>query len=211
MARTSSSPRRARPPAAARRTTFRPPEPAADGDVERLAALVGAGPCQPPERVPPARAAPATHGLAAGEIARRDRDRAQHACPRNLGVLTQARAHRPRAGTAASIIYTADYARMRELLGFLIEDCCGGRAESARRWRRSPPARPAARPVEQDGRAGRDGMTIARRLAAEALGTALLLATSSSARGSWASASPAGMSRSPCSATRSPRGPGSSS
>ncbi len=28
-----------------------------------------------------------------------------------------------------SIIYTADYGRMRELLGFLVEDCCAGRPE----------------------------------------------------------------------------------
>lgn len=28
-----------------------------------------------------------------------------------------------------SIIYAADYGRMRELLGFLMEDCCAGRPE----------------------------------------------------------------------------------
>jgi hypothetical protein len=28
-----------------------------------------------------------------------------------------------------SIIYTADYDRMRVLLGFLMEDCCAGRPE----------------------------------------------------------------------------------
>lgn len=28
-----------------------------------------------------------------------------------------------------SIIYAADYDRMRDLLGFLMEDCCAGRAE----------------------------------------------------------------------------------
>ncbi len=28
-----------------------------------------------------------------------------------------------------SIIYSADYERMRDLLGFLVADCCGGRPE----------------------------------------------------------------------------------
>jgi DNA-binding transcriptional ArsR family regulator len=28
-----------------------------------------------------------------------------------------------------SIIYAADYGRMRDLLGFLMEDCCAGRPE----------------------------------------------------------------------------------
>ena len=66
-------------------------------------------------------------GLAAGEIAR-----ASAIVPSTLSThlaqlagagLIQARRE------SRSIIYTADYARMRELLGFLLEDCCAGAPE----------------------------------------------------------------------------------
>jgi ArsR family transcriptional regulator len=66
-------------------------------------------------------------GLPAGEIARR-----AHIVPStlstHLSVLTQAGLIHARR-ESRSIIYTADYARMRELLGFLLEDCCAGAPE----------------------------------------------------------------------------------
>lgn len=66
-------------------------------------------------------------GLAAGEIAR-----LAHIVPStlstHLSLLTQAGLIRGRR-ESRSIIYTADYARMRELLGFLLEDCCAGAPE----------------------------------------------------------------------------------
>lgn len=66
-------------------------------------------------------------GIAAGEIAR-VLDVPPSSLSANLNVL----AH---AGLAASrregrsIIYTADYAAMSGLLGFLMEDCCNGAPE----------------------------------------------------------------------------------
>jgi len=66
-------------------------------------------------------------GLAAGEIARATESRA-NTLSTNLNILVG-------AGLAASrrdgrsIIYTAGYERMRELLAFLMEDCCGGKPE----------------------------------------------------------------------------------
>jgi DNA-binding transcriptional ArsR family regulator len=66
-------------------------------------------------------------GLAAGEIARATGS-LPNTLSTNLGVLAA-------AGLAASrrdgrrIIYTAGYERMRDLLAFLMEDCCGGRPE----------------------------------------------------------------------------------
>ncbi|MBS0296342.1 MAG: helix-turn-helix transcriptional regulator [Proteobacteria bacterium] len=66
-------------------------------------------------------------GMAAGEIAR-----ATGCVPQtlsgNLTVLSHARLIASRR-EGRSIIYAADYARMRELLGFLMEDCCGGAPE----------------------------------------------------------------------------------
>lgn len=41
-----------------------------------------------------------------------------------------------------SIIYSADYDRMRDLLGFLVEDCCAGRPEIC-----APFAVPCGEPV----------------------------------------------------------------
>jgi len=66
-------------------------------------------------------------GMAAGEIAR-----ALGALPNtlsnNLGILSAAGLVSARR-EGRSIIYTAAYGRMRELLAFLMEDCCGGKPE----------------------------------------------------------------------------------
>jgi DNA-binding transcriptional ArsR family regulator len=67
------------------------------------------------------------HGMAAGEIARSTGSLA-NTLSANLNILAA-------AGLAAarregrSIIYTAGYERMRELLAFLMEDCCAGQPE----------------------------------------------------------------------------------
>ena len=79
-------------------------------------------------------------GLPAGEIARRI------GCPpntlsANLNLLNHAGLVRSlRQGR--SILYSAEYARMTELLGFLVEDCCGGAPEVC-----APLAAIAARPA----------------------------------------------------------------
>jgi len=66
-------------------------------------------------------------GLPAGEIAR-----AVGSVPQtlsgNLTILSHAGLIASRR-EGRSIIYSADYARMRDLLGFLMEDCCGGAPE----------------------------------------------------------------------------------
>jgi DNA-binding transcriptional ArsR family regulator len=68
-----------------------------------------------------------TGGMAAGDIARATGSLA-NTLSTNLNILAG-------AGLAASrrdgrsIIYTAGYDRMRELLAFLMEDCCGGKPE----------------------------------------------------------------------------------
>jgi DNA-binding transcriptional ArsR family regulator len=66
-------------------------------------------------------------GLAAGEIARR-LDVPPNTSSANLNVLSHAGLVRSRR-QGRSIIYTAEYDQMRTLLGFLIEDCCGGSPE----------------------------------------------------------------------------------
>jgi DNA-binding transcriptional ArsR family regulator len=66
-------------------------------------------------------------GLAAGEIARR-LDVPPNSLSANLNVLTHAGLVRARR-QGRSIVYTAQYDRMRDLLGFLVEDCCGGQPE----------------------------------------------------------------------------------
>jgi DNA-binding transcriptional ArsR family regulator len=66
-------------------------------------------------------------GMAAGEIARATGSLA-NTLSANLNVLAGAglvSSHRE----GRSIIYAAGYKRMRELLAFLMEDCCGGNAE----------------------------------------------------------------------------------
>jgi DNA-binding transcriptional ArsR family regulator len=66
-------------------------------------------------------------GIAAGEIARATGSLA-NTLSANLSLLAGAGLIRSRR-EGRSIIYAADYERMRELLAFLIEDCCGGNPE----------------------------------------------------------------------------------
>ena len=66
-------------------------------------------------------------GVAAGDIARK-LDVLPNTLSANLTVLANAGLiHARRDGR--SIIYSADYDRMSNLLGFLMEDCCNGNAE----------------------------------------------------------------------------------
>ena len=67
-----------------------------------------------------------TDGVAAGEIARRlnilpSTLSASLTVLSNAGLVVSRRDSR-------SIIYSADFAQMSKLLGFLMEDCCGGNA-----------------------------------------------------------------------------------
>jgi ArsR family transcriptional regulator len=66
-------------------------------------------------------------GMAAGEIARVTGSLA-NTLSTNLGILAAAGLVASRR-EGRSIIYTAGYDQMRELLAFLMEDCCGGNAE----------------------------------------------------------------------------------
>lgn len=66
-------------------------------------------------------------GLAAGEIARR-LAMLPNTLSANLNVLSHAGLIGSRRD-GRSIIYAADYAAMSGLLGFLMEDCCGGAPE----------------------------------------------------------------------------------
>ncbi|MGZ3376366.1 MAG: ArsR/SmtB family transcription factor [Phenylobacterium sp.] len=66
-------------------------------------------------------------GLAAGEIARATESLA-NTLSANLNILAAAGLVAARRD-GRSIIYTADYDRMRGLLAFLMEDCCGGKPE----------------------------------------------------------------------------------
>jgi len=66
-------------------------------------------------------------GLPAGEIAR-EVGALPNTLSSHLTILGHAGLVRSRRD-GRSIIYSADYDGMRMLLGFLIEDCCGGRAE----------------------------------------------------------------------------------
>lgn len=66
-------------------------------------------------------------GLAAGEIARRTGS-LPNTLSANLNLLSHAGlVHSRRDGR--SIIYTARYDAMRDLLSFLVEDCCSGSPE----------------------------------------------------------------------------------
>ena len=84
-------------------------------------------------------------GLAAGEIARATGS-LPNTLSTNLNILAA-------AGLAAarrdgrSIIYTAGYGQMRELLAFLMEDCCGGKPEIC-----APLAAVASRACAAEGR-----------------------------------------------------------
>jgi DNA-binding transcriptional ArsR family regulator len=66
-------------------------------------------------------------GMAAGEIARATGSLA-NTLSTNLNVLAGAGLVSSRR-EGRSIIYAAGYDRMGELLAFLVEDCCGGKAE----------------------------------------------------------------------------------
>src|SRR5271156_513703 len=66
-------------------------------------------------------------GLAAGEISR-SLETAANTMSAQLLVLSNAGLIRARRD-GRSIIYAVNYEAMRDLLVFLTEDCCGGRAE----------------------------------------------------------------------------------
>lgn len=66
-------------------------------------------------------------GLAAGEIARRI-EVLPNTLSANLSVLSHAGLIEPHR-EGRSIIYTASYPDMLDLLGYLIKDCCAGRPE----------------------------------------------------------------------------------
>src|SRR6185437_11926163 len=70
-------------------------------------------------------------GMAAGEIARK-LDVPANTLSAQLLVLSNAELVRARR-EGRSIIYAINYQAMRDLLVFLTEDCCGGRAEIASR------------------------------------------------------------------------------
>lgn len=68
-----------------------------------------------------------SHGVAAGEIAR-EVGVLPNTLSTHLAILGHAGLiHSRREGR--SVIYAADYEGMRELLAFLVADCCAGRAE----------------------------------------------------------------------------------
>lgn len=68
-----------------------------------------------------------TDGLPAGEIAR-EIGLLPNTLSTHLTILGNAGLVRSRR-EGRSIIYSADYDGMRDLLGFLVADCCGGRPE----------------------------------------------------------------------------------
>ena len=68
-----------------------------------------------------------TDGLPAGEVAR-EVGALPNTLSTHLTILGHAGLIRSRR-EGRSIIYSADYDGMRDLLGFLVADCCGGRPE----------------------------------------------------------------------------------
>ena len=66
-------------------------------------------------------------GVPAGEIAR-EIGALPNTLSSHLTILGHAGLIRSRRD-GRLVIYSADYDRMRNLLGFLVEDCCGGRPE----------------------------------------------------------------------------------
>ena len=68
-----------------------------------------------------------SQGLAAGEVARR-LDMLPNTLSANFSILSHAGLIASRRD-GRSIIYTANYDAMRELLAFLMEDCCAGTPE----------------------------------------------------------------------------------
>lgn len=87
-----------------------------------------------------------TDGMAAGDIARATGSLA-NTLSTNLNILAGAGLVASRRD-GRSIIYTAGYDRMRELLAFLMEDCCAGRPEIC-----APLTALAGRGCEAEGRA----------------------------------------------------------
>jgi DNA-binding transcriptional ArsR family regulator len=83
-------------------------------------------------------------GMAAGEIARTT-DAAASTQSANLSILSRAGLITSRRD-GRSIIYSAAYDQMRDLLGFLMEDCCGGRPEIC-----APVAALASQPCGAEG------------------------------------------------------------
>ena len=67
-----------------------------------------------------------TDGLAAGDIAKK-LDILPSTLSASLTILSNAELANSRRD-GRSIIYTANYERMSNLLGFLMEDCCNGNA-----------------------------------------------------------------------------------
>jgi ArsR family transcriptional regulator, arsenate/arsenite/antimonite-responsive transcriptional repressor len=66
-------------------------------------------------------------GMAAGEIARATGS-LSNTLSTNLSILSAAGLVTSRRN-GRSIVYAAGYGQMRELLAFLVEDCCGGKPE----------------------------------------------------------------------------------
>lgn len=83
-------------------------------------------------------------GMAAGEIARTTAAAASTQSA-NLSILSRAGLITSRRD-GRSIIYSAAYDQMRDLLGFLMEDCCGGRPEIC-----APLAALASQPCKAEG------------------------------------------------------------
>jgi DNA-binding transcriptional ArsR family regulator len=84
-------------------------------------------------------------GMAAGEIARATGSLA-NTLSANLNILAAAGLVSARR-EGRSIIYSAGYDRMRELLAFLMEDCCAGKPEIC-----APLAAVASRACVAEGR-----------------------------------------------------------
>lgn len=84
-------------------------------------------------------------GMAAGEIARAT-DSLPNTLSANLNILAGAGLVSARR-EGRSIIYSAGYDQMRELLAFLMEDCCGGKPEIC-----APLAAVASRTCVAEGR-----------------------------------------------------------
>lgn len=84
-------------------------------------------------------------GLPAGEIARR-LEILPNTLSANLSVLSHAGLVSSKRD-GRSIIYSADYDAMRQLLAFLMEDCCGGATEIC-----APLAAIASRACAAEGR-----------------------------------------------------------
>lgn len=84
-------------------------------------------------------------GLAAGEIARR-LDVLPNTLSASLNILSHSGLIMSRR-EGRSIIYTANYDAMRELLAFLMEDCCGGAPEIC-----APLAALVSKPCDAEGR-----------------------------------------------------------